>query len=74
VDAGDVVGRTLARAAIGPGLATRAALACLVAGFGLLTLADAEWMHALGVIALLAFVALGFAAVSPGDLAAADDP
>jgi cytochrome d ubiquinol oxidase subunit II len=72
--AGDVSGRAVAAAAIGPGLAARAAVACLVAGIGLLTIADAGWAHALGVAALLAFVVLGFAAVAPGELAAADEP
>jgi cytochrome d ubiquinol oxidase subunit II len=72
--AGDVGGRAVAAAAIGPGLAVRAAAACLVAGFGLLTVADAGWAHAIGVVALLAFVVLGFVAVAPGELAAADEP
>jgi cytochrome d ubiquinol oxidase subunit II len=68
-----VGGRALAAAAAGPGLAARAAVACLVAGFGLLTVADAGWAHAVGVVALLAFVVLGFAAVAPGELAATDE-
>jgi cytochrome d ubiquinol oxidase subunit II len=71
-DAGDVGGGALAAALIGPGLATRAAVACLVAGFGLLTVADAEWTHAVGVVSLLAFIGLGFVAVGPGELAAAE--
>jgi cytochrome d ubiquinol oxidase subunit II len=71
--AGEVGSRELAAAAIGPGIAARAALGCLVVGFGLLTVADAPWAHAIGVVALLAFVVLGFAAVAPGELAA-DDP
>jgi cytochrome d ubiquinol oxidase subunit II len=56
------------------GLTTRLALACLLAGFGLLTLAEAGWAHALGLIALLGFALSGFhAALSvlllggPGD-------
>jgi cytochrome bd ubiquinol oxidase subunit II len=69
----DVGGRVLAAAAVGPGLAARAAVASLVAGFGLLTLADAKWTHALGVVALLAFIVLGFAAIRPGELAATDE-
>ena len=43
----------------------RAALACLIAGIGLLTVAEAGWAHALGVVSLLAFVALGFPAALP---------
>jgi cytochrome d ubiquinol oxidase subunit II len=45
------------------GLLTRVALACLIAGFGLLNVADAGWAHAIGVVCLLAFVVLGFRAV-----------
>jgi cytochrome d ubiquinol oxidase subunit II len=66
-------GRALV-AALRPGIATRAAVACLVAGFGLLTVADARWTHVIGVIALLACVVLGFVAVGPAELAARDDP
>jgi cytochrome d ubiquinol oxidase subunit II len=47
------------------GLLARAALACLVAGFGLLTVAEGAAPHALGVVALLAFVVLGFLATAP---------
>jgi cytochrome d ubiquinol oxidase subunit II len=65
--------RALVAASTGPGIAARAALACLVAGFGLLTVADAKWTHAIGVVALLAVVVLGFAAVRPGELAAPED-
>jgi cytochrome bd ubiquinol oxidase subunit II len=42
------------------GLLVRVALACLVVGFGLVTIADSGWAHAVGVTALLAFVALAF--------------
>jgi cytochrome d ubiquinol oxidase subunit II len=56
-----------------PGLATRTAAACLIAGFGLLTVADAPWAHAIGVVCLLAFVVLAFAAVAPAQIAARDD-
>jgi cytochrome d ubiquinol oxidase subunit II len=55
------------------GLLGRLALACLIAGFGLLTVAGAGWAHALGLVALAAFVVLGVAAMRPGDLAAADE-
>ena len=52
------------------GLLTRLAGACLIAGFGLLTVADGKLEHAVGVVSLLAFVVTGFAAVSPAELAA----
>jgi cytochrome d ubiquinol oxidase subunit II len=51
------------------GLAERGALACLLGGLGFLTLAEAGWAHALGIVCLLGFVVLGFAAIAPADLA-----
>jgi cytochrome d ubiquinol oxidase subunit II len=51
------------------GWPARSALACLLAGIGLLTAADAGWAHTLGVLSLLGFVALGFLAAAPADLA-----
>jgi len=48
-----------------PGFLARAALACLIAGVGLLTVADAAWAHALGVTSLFGFVAFGFPAALP---------
>jgi cytochrome d ubiquinol oxidase subunit II len=56
----------LAKASL-PGLLARTSVACLVAGVGLLTAADAGWAHALGVTLLLSFVALGFPAALPPD-------
>jgi cytochrome bd ubiquinol oxidase subunit II len=50
------------------GFLTRAALACLIAGIGLLTVAETAWAHALGVVSLLGFVALGFPAALPPDV------
>ncbi|MFL5937158.1 MAG: cytochrome d ubiquinol oxidase subunit II [Gaiellaceae bacterium] len=47
------------------GFLARAALACLIAGIGLLTAAEAAWAHALGVVSLFGFVALGFPATLP---------
>jgi len=47
------------------GLLGRVAAACLLAGVGLLTLAEADWAHGVGVTALLAFVVLGFLAAAP---------
>jgi cytochrome bd ubiquinol oxidase subunit II len=61
--------KSLLAAAGGRGLATRTAGACLLAGVGLLTLAGAPWAHAIGVLCLLAFVVVGFVAVSPAELA-----
>jgi cytochrome bd ubiquinol oxidase subunit II len=52
-------------AAARPGLLARVAAACAVAGFGLLTVAEAGWAHGLGVLALLAFIVLGFLAAVP---------
>ena len=46
-----------------PSLLTRVAIACLIAGFGLLNLANASWAHALGIVCLLGFVLLGFRAI-----------
>jgi cytochrome bd ubiquinol oxidase subunit II len=56
--------RTVAAAAR-PGLLARVAAACAVAGFGLLTVAEAGWAHGFGVVALLAFIVLGFLAAVP---------
>jgi cytochrome d ubiquinol oxidase subunit II len=47
------------------GLLARSALACLIAGFGLLTVAGGAAPHALGVVALLGFIVLGFLAAAP---------
>jgi len=44
-------------------LVARLAVACLVAGLGFLTAADAAWAHAIGVTALFAFAILGAAAL-----------
>jgi cytochrome bd ubiquinol oxidase subunit II len=65
--------RTLLSASA-PGLLARVAGACLVAGFGLLTVAEASWAHALGVAALLGFIATGFLAAEPGEPPPAESP
>jgi cytochrome d ubiquinol oxidase subunit II len=52
------------------GLLVRSALACFVAGFGFLTVAEAGWAHAIGVAAFAGFVVLGFLALVERDLAA----
>jgi cytochrome d ubiquinol oxidase subunit II len=49
------------------GLLGRVAVACAVVGFGLTTVADTAWAHAVGVPALLAFVALAFPVVLGDD-------
>jgi cytochrome bd ubiquinol oxidase subunit II len=48
-----------------PALLGRVAVACLIVGLGLLTVADARWAHAVGVAAFLAFVVTGFLALVP---------
>jgi cytochrome d ubiquinol oxidase subunit II len=55
-------------AASSAGLLGRAAGAALALGVGLLTIAEAGWAHAVGVVALLAFVVLGTAAALPAFL------
>jgi cytochrome d ubiquinol oxidase subunit II len=57
--------RQAAAAALRHGMLGRVAAALLVAGFGLLTVAEAGWAHGLGVFALLAFIVLGFLAAVP---------
>ncbi|HWI74981.1 MAG TPA: cytochrome d ubiquinol oxidase subunit II, partial [Baekduia sp.] len=52
----------------GPALAARVAGACAVGGFGFLTVAEAGWSHAVGVVFLVAFVIAGFLAVAPAFL------
>jgi cytochrome d ubiquinol oxidase subunit II len=51
------------RAEARPALLLRTAVACLIVGFGLLTVADAGWAHAVGVTALFAFMVAGFLAL-----------
>jgi len=50
---------------LGPGLLPRLAIACLVAGVGFLTVAEAAWAHALGVLCLFAFIVAAFPAALP---------
>jgi cytochrome d ubiquinol oxidase subunit II len=52
-------------AALTPGLLLRLAIACLVAGIGFTTIADAAWAHAIGVVSLLAFIVVAFPAALP---------
>ena len=51
------------------GLLGRIAGACLLAGFGFLTVAEAGWAHAIGVVALLGLSVCGFFAIVPAQLA-----
>jgi cytochrome d ubiquinol oxidase subunit II len=44
-------------------LIARLAIACLIAGFALLNIADATWAHAIGVTCLIGFVVLAFGAI-----------
>lgn len=64
-DAPAPAGPAGALAASRPGLLARISIACLLLTLGLLTLADAAWAHAVGVIALLACVLTGFRAAVP---------
>ncbi|HXD54394.1 MAG TPA: cytochrome d ubiquinol oxidase subunit II [Solirubrobacteraceae bacterium] len=52
------------------GLRTRLALAALLAGVGLLTVAEAPWAHGVGVACLFAAMIVGFLALDPARLAA----
>jgi cytochrome d ubiquinol oxidase subunit II len=56
------------------GLLVRAALACLVLGFGFLTVLDPGWAHAIGVLALVGFVVTGFLAALPEELVSGSGP
>ena len=61
-----VAGKPLVHA-LGSGLSLRIAVAALGGGFVLLTLANAPWAHAVGVVCLLAFIPLAFPAALPAD-------
>jgi cytochrome d ubiquinol oxidase subunit II len=64
------------RGGLAPGLLARLAGACLIAGIGLLNLADAPLAHVIGVPCLLAFIVLAFGALFPAGAtwaAAGDD-
>lgn len=49
--------------ALGSRPLARIAIACAIAGVGLLNVADASWAHAVGVVCLLAFIIAGFLAI-----------
>ena len=44
-------------------------MALLIVGIGLLNVAEAPWAHAIGVVSLLAFILVAFAALVPRALA-----
>jgi cytochrome d ubiquinol oxidase subunit II len=54
--------------ALAPGLLPRLAIACLVAGIGFTTIANAAWAHAIGVFSLFAFIVVAFPAAFPPNL------
>jgi cytochrome bd ubiquinol oxidase subunit II len=49
------------------GLLARVAAGCLLVGVVMLTIAESGWAHAIGVVALLAFVAVGFLVALPDE-------
>jgi cytochrome d ubiquinol oxidase subunit II len=55
------------------GLPARLAVAGLLGGVGLLTIAEAQWAHGVGVACLFAAIVFGFVAVDPADIAARED-
>jgi cytochrome d ubiquinol oxidase subunit II len=60
---------------LSPRFLARVAIACAIAGVGLLNLADAAWAHAVGVVCLLGLIVTGFLAVVFAGLSEAElDP
>ena len=55
---------TVTRPALRIGLLARTGGACLIAGSGLLNIANERWAHAIGVVCLIGFVVLAFAGVA----------
>ena len=51
-----------------PRLLVRFAIACLIAGIGLLNVADARWAHTVGILCLFAFIVSAFLAIIPAAL------
>jgi cytochrome d ubiquinol oxidase subunit II len=54
---------------VGPAFGARLAIAFVIIGIGMLTVADAPWAHAIGVVSLLAFILVSFASLVPKALA-----
>ncbi len=63
-----------ARSGVSRGSFARLAVACLLAGFVLLTVIDGALAHLFGVLALLAAAVLTFGAVAPAELPDSDTP
>jgi hypothetical protein len=59
----------VAQLLLGPALGARLAVALLIAGVGFLTIAETAWAHAIGVVSLLTFILVAFAALVPRALA-----
>jgi cytochrome d ubiquinol oxidase subunit II len=55
------------------GVAARVALAAFIVAIGFLTVADAAWAHAIGVLCLFAFMIAGFIALTPAQIASEMD-
>ena len=51
-----------------PAMLGRVAVACLIVGFGLLSVAEAGWAHAVGVAGLFGFMVSAFLAIVPAAL------
>jgi len=60
---GDVETAAVSRIKVNVRVITRVAIACLIAGFGLLNIADATWAHIVGVACLFGFIGLAFRAI-----------
>ncbi len=56
-------------AASSRGVAARVAAAAVLGGLGFLTVADAAWAHAVGVLCLIVFALAGFIALAPAQTA-----
>jgi hypothetical protein len=59
----------VAQLLLGPSVGARLGVALLIVGFGLLTVAETSWAHAIGVVSLLSFIVVAFAAIVPRALA-----
>jgi cytochrome d ubiquinol oxidase subunit II len=62
-EVGELERRAVTRRPVNARLLARVAVACLIAGFGLLNLANATWAHAIGLVCLFAFIGLAFRAI-----------
>ena len=62
-NAGELDMRARSRPSVNVRLLARVAVTCLIAGFGLLNIANAMWAHAVGVACLFSFIALAVRAI-----------